>query len=115
MKLLTSLVVRGGGKSCIARTLSRSISIPFLLTINPSNFSDVAPKVHFAGLSFSWNFLNHSNSFLKFTTCSSSPWDFAIISSTYTSISLCIILWNSVTIALWYVVPAFFNPKDMTL
>ena len=44
-----------------------------LMTTNPSNFSNVTLKVHFAGLSFSWNFLNRSNSFLKFTTCSSSP------------------------------------------
>ena len=39
-------------QTCIARTLSGSISIPFLLTTNPSNFLNVASKVHFVGLSF---------------------------------------------------------------
>ncbi|KAB2063224.1 hypothetical protein ES319_A10G202100v1 [Gossypium barbadense] len=50
--------------------------------MNPNSFPDLAPKVHFTGLSFSWNFINLKNNFLKTCTCSSSVQDLAIMSST---------------------------------
>ncbi|KAG4114861.1 hypothetical protein ERO13_D12G088502v2 [Gossypium hirsutum] len=46
-----------------------------------NSFSDLAPKVHFAGLSLSWNFFNLKNNFLRTCTCSFSVLDFAITSS----------------------------------
>ncbi|EOY21909.1 Uncharacterized protein TCM_014080 [Theobroma cacao] len=67
--------------------------------MKPSSFPEVTPKVHFAGFNLSWNFRNLLNNLSRLVAWSSVLRAFTIISSTYTSTSLCIISWKRVTIA----------------
>jgi hypothetical protein len=47
--------VAGASMSVMAEIFTRLASIPRLLTMNPSNFPDGNPKMHFVGLSFHRN------------------------------------------------------------
>jgi hypothetical protein len=51
----TSLIVVGASISVMAMIFKGLTSIPRLLIINPSNFSDGTPKTHLVGLSFHQN------------------------------------------------------------
>ena len=90
-KPLISFSPLGGGISNMALILDGSTSIPLLLTKNPNNFLAVTPKVHFCGFNLNLYSLILSKNFLKFMVWFSLSLDFTIISSIYTSNSLCII------------------------
>ena len=100
-KLLISFSLLGGGISNMALILDGSTSIPLSLTRKPSNFPMVTLKVHFCGFNLSLYSLILSKNFLKFMVWLSLSLDFTIISSTYTSTLLCIILCNKVVAILW--------------
>jgi hypothetical protein len=51
----TSLIVAGAPISIMAEIFTGLASIPRLLTMNPSNFSEGTPKPHLVGLSFHQN------------------------------------------------------------
>ena len=93
-KPLISFSLLGGGISNMALILDVLTSIPQSLTRKPSNFLVVTPKVHFCGFNLSLYSLILSKNFLKFMVWLSLSLDFTIISSTYTSTSLCIISCN---------------------
>ena len=98
-KPLISLLILGTGKSSMALILSRSTSIPHSLTIHPSNFPKVTPKVHFLGFNLNMNFLILLKNLSRASRWSTLSQDFIIISSTYTLTSLHIISWNKVVAA----------------
>jgi hypothetical protein len=52
----TSLIVARASMSVMAVIFTRLASIPWLLTMNPSNFPYGTPNMHFVGLSFHLNF-----------------------------------------------------------
>ena len=54
-KPLISLLVLGAGMSSMALIFLGSTSIPHSLTMYPSNFPEVTPKVHFLGFNLSLN------------------------------------------------------------
>ena len=54
-KPLISFSVLGAGMSSMALIFSRSTSIPHRLTMCPSKFPEVTPKVHFLGFNLSLN------------------------------------------------------------
>ena len=91
----------GGGISNMALILDGSTSIPLSLTKKPSNFSTVTPKVHFYGFNLNLYSLILSKNFLKFMVWLPLSLDFTIISSTYTSTSLCIISCSKAVAILW--------------
>ena len=66
-KLLISLSVLGAGMSSMALIFSGSTSIPRSLTIYPSNFPEVTPKVHFLGFNLNLNCLIRSKNLYKAT------------------------------------------------
>ena len=88
-KPLISLSVLRAGMSSMALIFSGSTSIPHSLTICPSNFPKVIPKVHFLGFNLNLNCLILSKNLYKATKRSTLSRDFTIMSSTYTT-SLCI-------------------------
>ena len=61
------------------------------------------------------SYLNRSNNLLRFTRCPTPAWDFAIMSSTWHSLSRWIISWNKVTLDLRHVAPAFLRLNDIIL
>ena len=81
--------------------LDGSTFIPQSLTIKTSNFLAVTSKVHFYGYNLKLYFLVSLKNFLKFMVWLSLSLDFIIISSTYTSTSLCIISCNKAIVILW--------------
>ena len=89
-----SFLLLGGGISNMALILDGSTSIPLSLTKKPNNFLAVTPKVHFYGFNLSLYSLILSKNFLKLTMWPFLSMDFTIMSSTYTSTSLCIISCN---------------------
>ena len=89
-KLLISFSLLGGGISSMDLILDESTSIPLSLTRKLSNFPEVTPKVHFCKFNLNIYSLIPSKKFLKFMVWLSLFLDFTIISSTYTSTSLCI-------------------------
>jgi len=97
---LTLFFILGEGIDWMTFTLLASTFIHMSLTTNPINFLDLTPSDHFIGLSLILYFLNLSNNFLKTWRWISSFLDLAIILSTHTPISMCIISWNRVTISL---------------
>jgi hypothetical protein len=52
----TSLIVAGASMSVMAVIFLGLASIPRFLMMNPSNFPDGTPNMHFVGLSFHQNF-----------------------------------------------------------
>ena len=100
-KPLISLSVLGAGMSSMALIFLGSTSIPRSLTMCPSNFPEVTPKVHFLGFNLSLNCRILSKNLYSTAKWSTLSWDFTIMSSTYTSMSLCIMSWNEVVAALW--------------
>ena len=128
-KLLISFSLLGGGISNMTLIiLDGSISIPLSLTRKPSNFPVVTPKVHFCGFNlnlyslilskeqpqvygtpkvhfcgFNLNLysLILSKNSLKFMVWLPLSLYFIIISSTYTSTSLCIISCSKAIAILW--------------
>ena len=95
IKSLISLSVLGSkDMSSLALILSKSTYIPLLLTIYHNRFLEITPKVHFLGFNLNINFLILSKNLSKAVRWSLLSWDFIIISSTYTSISWCIISWK---------------------
>jgi hypothetical protein len=55
----------GGGRLAIAWVLLRSIIIPYLENINPSNLPCSTAKTNFLGLSEMANLQHHSNTALR--------------------------------------------------
>ena len=100
-KPLISFSLIGGGLSNMTLTLDGSTSIPLSFVRKPSNFSAITSKLHFYGFNFSLYFLILLKNFLKFMAWFSLSLDFTIISSTYTSTSLCIISCNKFVAILW--------------
>ena len=100
-KPLISFSLLAGGISNMALVLDESTSIPLSLTRKPSNFSAITSKLHFYGFNFSLYFLILLKNFLKFMAWFSLSLDFTIISSTYTSTSLCIVSCSKAIAILW--------------
>ena len=100
-KPLISLLVLGAGMSSMTLIFSGSTSIPRSLTICLSNFLEVTPKVYFLGFNLNLNCLIFSKNVCKPAKWSALSQDFTIMSSIYTSTSLCIMSWNRVVVALW--------------
>ena len=50
------MMVAGASMAMMALIFSGLVSIPRLLTMNPSSFPEGMPKTHLVGLSFQWNF-----------------------------------------------------------
>ena len=90
-KPLISFSLLGAGISNMALIFDGSTSIPLSLTKNSSNFSVVTSKVHCYGFNLCLYSLILSKNFLKFMVWLPLSLDFTIMSSTYTSTSLCII------------------------
>ena len=90
-----------GSISNMALILDGSTSILLSLTKKPSNFPTVTPKVHFYGFNLSLYSLIHLKNFLKFIIWLPLSLDFTIISSTYTSTSLCIKSCSKAIAILW--------------
>ena len=84
----------------MALIFSGSTSIPRSLMICPSNFLEVTPNVHFLGFNRNLNCLILSKNLYKAAKRSALSRDFTIMSSIYTSTSLCIMSWNRVVVAL---------------
>ena len=97
---LISILVFGAGMSSMALILSRSTFIPCSLTMGPSNFPKVTPNVHFLGFNLNLNYLILLKNLGKAAKRSNLSRDFTIISSTYTSTSMCKMSWNKVVVAL---------------
>ena len=89
-KPLISLFVLNVSMSSMVQIFSGSTSIPLSLTMWPSNFPEVTPKVHFLGFNRSLNYRILSKNLYNVAKGSTLSHDFTIMSSTYTSTSLCI-------------------------
>ena len=100
-KPLISFSLLGRGISNMALILDGLTSIPQSLTRKPSDFSAVTSKVHFYGFNLSLYSLILLKNFLKSMMWLSLSLYFTIISSTYTSTSLCIISCNKAVAILW--------------
>ena len=100
-KSLISLLVLGAGMSSMTLIFSGSTFIPHLLTICPSSFLEVTLKVYFLGFNHNLNCLILSKNLYRVVKWSALSQDFTIMSSTYTSTSLCIMSWNRVVATLW--------------
>ena len=101
--------------SRIALTFLGFASIPLWDTMNPRNFPKETPKAHMDGFNFMLYYLSVLKVSLRLSRWSSSSLLFTSISSTYTSTFLPICLLNIWFTNLWYVAPAFFRPKGITL
>lgn len=86
IKLCTSLCLRGEGMSIKALIFAGLASMPRALTINPKNFPDTTPKVHFRGFNFKLYHLKVANISSRSQACSPTVLDLTSMSSTYTSI-----------------------------
>ena len=83
------------------------------LRIHPNNLPDVAPKIDFWRFNRNFYFLRRSNNFCRLKR-SYLVHDFAIISSTYTYIFLCIMSWNKVWSLLPYLVRSHLRSSGRT-
>ena len=91
---LISFSLLGGGISNMVLFFDGSTPIRLSLTKKPNNVPMVNPKVHFCGFNLSLYSLILSKNFLKLIMWPSLSLGFIIISSIYTSTSLCIISCN---------------------
>ena len=99
-KPMISLSILGVGMSSMALIFSGSTFIPCSLMICPNNFLEVTPNVHFLGFNPNLNCLILSKNLCKAAKRSALSQDFTIMSSIYTSTSLCIMSWNRAVAAL---------------
>ena len=95
-KPLISFSVLSTSMLSMTLILSGLTSMPRSLTICPNNFPEVTPKVHFLRFSLYLNFWILSKNLSRVARWSTLLLDFTIISS----ISLCIMSWNKVVVAL---------------
>ena len=98
---LISFSLLGGDMSNMALIFDKSTSIPLSQTKKPNNYPTITPKVHFSGFNLNLYSLILSKNFLKLAMWSSLSLDFTIMSSTYTSTSLCIMSCNKAIAILW--------------
>jgi len=87
--------------SNMALIFEGSTFIPLSLTRKPSKFLAVTPKVHFYGFNLNLYSLILSKDFFKLVIWPFLSLDFTIISSTYTSTSLCIMSCSKAVAFLW--------------
>lgn len=80
--LCTSLTQRGSNKFFMTLIFSRFASIPHSVIMNPRNFPDLTPKVHFIRFSFKSNFHKVSKVSSKSVKCLLSCLVLITISST---------------------------------
>ena len=100
-KPLISFSLLGGGISNMALILDGSTFIPLLLIRKAINFLAITLKVDFYGFNLNLYSLILSKNFLKFMAWLPLSLDFTIISSIYTSTSLCIISCRKAVAILW--------------
>ena len=85
VRLCTSLCLRGEGMFIKALILAGLASIPRALTMNPRNFPNATPKVHFKGFRFMQYRLRVTKTSSRSRACLFVILDLTSISSTYTS------------------------------
>jgi len=105
-----SFSVLGGGISYMALIFDLT-SIPLRLTTYPNNFSKVTPNAHYCGFRHMLYLINLIKVFQRVKTWFALSLDFITMSSTNTSISLCIKSCNRVLAVLWYVAHHFFQSE----
>ena len=96
-----SFSLLGEGISNKTLIFNGSTSIPLSLTKKPNNFPVITPKIHLCGFNLILYSLILLKNSLKLAIWPSLSLDFTIMSSIYTSTSLCIMSCNKVVVILW--------------